>query len=225
MKFSQLFITSLLFASALLASKDKLDTLPAHPYCQETVLLYDFDLVTPLGFSGNDLLNTVGAVRPVTISYGYKAEPSFGTLSLEPSALQVKYIQSEPVYPSGTDVGIVCNDRMEVDVKLGLNSEDGAFADTWDATLVSGMLDFCFNEGSCPNPGEFADVNFLISLNDMKGNFYKDTGSTVSNMDFWGRLTSNEVAINITYITCECIDSLCSTYMVNGATLEADHRP
>jgi hypothetical protein len=66
-----------------------------------------------------------------------------GHLAIATCPTKARYITSSPVYPpcndegACPDIGIVCNDRVEVDVNIELSSDDGAFLENWATILIS----------------------------------------------------------------------------------------
>ncbi|MCA9508742.1 MAG: hypothetical protein KC505_10020 [Myxococcales bacterium] len=198
-------------------------TAKAWPYCQESVETYEWSEQTPLGFSGGDLFAVTGQKRDVKFIYGYKTGESMGYVELKQRSPIVRYIHSEPIYTSDNtfDIGIVCpSARVEVDVDFKIYSEDKAFDDNFATTLSSGTLDWCF-EGDCPNAGSYADIYFSLDLDKLNGNFHKDIPAPVNQMRWWGRFYEDEMTANISYSNCECDESGCVSFQVNGASIES----
>lgn len=225
MKFIQ--VLSVFFVMSLNAhTSTRLDpVVKAWPYCRDVVETYEWDSVTPLGFSGQNLFAIAGESRSVKFVYGYKEGESVGTLTFNQRSPEVRYVRSEPVYPSegGPDIGIVCqNSRVEIDVNIGVFAEDGAFNDTFETTLSSGVLDWCF-EGDCPHAGSYADISFWINLDTLNGNFHKDVPAPVNQMRWWGRFTADGISANISYTNCECDEKGCASFQVNGASIEPNN--
>ena len=147
---------------------------PAWPYCEETVELFDIKQETPLGFSGLDLFTMASGINAVKIDYGYKQAPTVGTLAFTQTTSLARYIRSKAVYPSpGFEIGIICRDRVELDINLAFMTQDGAFRDSWDTTLRSQDQDYCRDE-ACAVAGEYAQFSLFLSPEEFQGTFYQD---------------------------------------------------
>jgi hypothetical protein len=203
------------------ASEDGITEPQPWPYCEETIDYYDLADPTPLGFSGADLIGLTNNISDVNINYNYKQGQSLGQVSITPQNNPVRYVHSVPVYPEGgVDLGIICGDRVELDVDFVLNSNDGAFADAWKTTLVSTNGAFCLDGEDC-RAGEYSDFGFEISLASMNGNFLDDMSDPVPYLNFAGRVAQQKLTAHMGYSQCSCDDSSCTSYLFTAATLES----
>lgn len=119
--------------------------LPGAPTCVDTSVAITLEEGTELGFSGADLLVVAegefdGLLTWYGDEYAYPPEESSTPvyLSVGYAAGEVRYVASELVHPEGDgptmDLGIVCDDRVEVDVSLVITTEDGGLDE--DLTLA-----------------------------------------------------------------------------------------
>lgn len=110
------------------------------PSCEDTPTAIDLDEATALGVSGQDLLDLAGAV-PETELYWVDGGAVTG-LSIGVSyAGEARWVISEEVPCTGPGdcpaIAVICDDRLEVDVAVTFATDDGAFDETWAATLSS----------------------------------------------------------------------------------------
>ncbi len=190
------------------------------PYCEEIVELYDIAKPTPLGFSGQDLLQFADAIEQIDINYGYKRGHSKGVLSFVQSSPLVRYVHSKAVYPAqGFDIGIVCADRVEVGIKVTLGSRDGAFADTWETTLRSEKAPYCAG-GPCLSAGQYAKFSIFLGEKDFSGSFYDDALEPWVGGVFSGMLRPNQFNGSISHSNVRCDGEGCATSLLVDATIE-----
>jgi hypothetical protein len=151
------------------------------PYCENTPTVVTLEETTELGFSGADLMALAeggfdetltwiedGSTTPVHVSVGY-AEG------------EVRYVSSEAVYPDSDeptiDIGIECQDYLEVDVSLVITTEDGALDESLELALrsdegtrVSGSLELDHTqldgsyEFTLMDPSEYDSVTHFLDV-------------------------------------------------------------
>ncbi len=111
----------------------------AMPSCDDVSTAVELDEVTELGFSAQQLVDLAIVPSPwyETLNWHHGGYTSL-TLSFE-APTGAAFVESTAVYPEegGADIGIVCADRVEVSVPLSFETVDGAFDESWDATLSS----------------------------------------------------------------------------------------
>lgn len=188
----------------------------AAPYCQKTITTYALDAITPLGFSGIDLLNTT-YTGSISIKYGYKNKSVDGFLvtSWSPN-ISARYIASTAVYPPCTeeggceDIGIICQDRVEVDVDISLYSEDEGFEENWSGVIASPTPgNFTLN------PGEYSSIDIKPSV--INGNFYDDSNSPAPEWMFAGTFTAAGFSGEMFGWLSSCDGRACSSSRILGA--------
>ncbi len=123
------------------------------PYCEETItILASADTPSPSGMSAADILAVIegehtselawteqssNAVQVTVMPGGSGTTPL--TLTIDYEAGEVRWVDSEVVYPPGpTDaIYVECLPRLEFDARLGFVSEDGAFAESREIVVVA----------------------------------------------------------------------------------------
>lgn len=116
--------------------------------CDRTITqLADFDAETPLGFSARDVLALAEANAETTIEWhtGVPVGPESGTSTLivhvEPRDTPPRFVDRRPKSGgSGGDtdietVGTLCDDQVEIDVRVHLATGGGALDEHFDAVL------------------------------------------------------------------------------------------
>jgi hypothetical protein len=132
MRLAALFVPAL-FVLAGCPSGD----LAEGPYCEDTRTALGADEVSALGFSPADVLADVPESENVGLVY---ADNSLSQLAVAfaPGAA-AWFVDSEAVYPDTGGpqpaIGVICDDRVEIEGTLSFVSEDGAFAESFDAVL------------------------------------------------------------------------------------------
>lgn len=106
------------------------------PHCEDTRTPIAFDEVTSLGFSANDKLAGVPLEEATRLLYadGVATDLTVGFAPAEGAY----FVDSEAVYPEGgmtTDIGVICEDRIEVEGMLAFATADGAFSESFASTL------------------------------------------------------------------------------------------
>ena len=210
---------------ASISSFGVLAATPEWPYCEEIIELYNINQTTPLGFSGLDLINLTNNIESVVISYGYKQGQTNGFLEFDQVAPIARYVHAKAVYPTqGYDIGIVCADRVEVDVRIFFDSYDGAFADSWETTLRSEQPEYC-TTNICPQAGEYAKFSVFLSKDDLQGTFYEDAFEKWEGGVLSGVIKTGELDAQISHSTCVCDDSSCVTMLSVDATIKNQETP
>ncbi len=106
------------------------------PYCDDTRTELALDAVTPLGFSGADLVAGIPATETATLTWADDATTAL-TLTFAPGD-RATHVDSEAVYPEGGEgpaIGIECPDRVEVGGGFTFTTADGAFAESWEVAV------------------------------------------------------------------------------------------
>jgi hypothetical protein len=109
------------------------------PYCEDQPSDVALEDATDLGFSAADVLAGIPAEEAVVFTY---ADGSATELSLAfTPAGTARFVTSEAVYPdSGGEspaIGVVCDDRVELDGRLSFHTADGAFAELLDVVVAA----------------------------------------------------------------------------------------
>lgn len=106
------------------------------PTCSDTKSTLGADEASPLGFTANELLPTVeGDFAEILLYADGSSSPLSLSFTSDPGAIQ--FVDSEAVYPEGnhTDIGIICEDRLEIGGIFAFSTEDGLFNDSFEAVL------------------------------------------------------------------------------------------
>ncbi|MFH1468093.1 MAG: hypothetical protein ABIO70_27145 [Pseudomonadota bacterium] len=136
---------TLLSASALLllgACSEKAAEDYAGPHCEDTPTVITLEEATALGFSGADVLALAEGIRDETLTWTADESTTPVHVTVTYDAGEVRFVDSEPVYPEGEDgaiqdIAVVCDDRVEVDVTVTVVTDDGGFDEAWDVALAS----------------------------------------------------------------------------------------
>lgn len=137
-----IFIPTCLFLTGCIGG------LASAPTCVDTATVIALEDVTELGFSGADLLVLAegdfdGQLTWYGDEHAYPPEETSTPVSVSVgyAAGEVRFVASELVYPEGDgptmDIGIVCDDRVEVDVSLVIFTEDGGLDEDLSLALRS----------------------------------------------------------------------------------------
>jgi len=122
--------------------------LASAPRCEDTPTVITLEEVSELGFSGAETLALAeGAFDGLLSWHGDDyADPS--EVSTSPVHVSVAYaegevrlVASQAVYPEGDaptmDLGLICEDYLEVDVSLVVTTEDGGLDESYEVALRS----------------------------------------------------------------------------------------
>jgi hypothetical protein len=109
------------------------------PHCEDTPTVLTLEEASSLGFSGADLLALASGVHSETLSWASGGSTPV-TVTVTWGEGEVRFMDSEAVYPDTgltMDIGIECQDYLEVDVALTIATEDGALDESFDLALRS----------------------------------------------------------------------------------------
>ncbi len=99
---------------------------------EETAL--DLDEVSALGISPQEVLDIAEAEHSATLTW---ADDSTTALTLSVSdPTNARYVTYEYVSSDGAEIDMNCPDVVVIDMTLGLSTDDGAFAESLDGSLV-----------------------------------------------------------------------------------------
>lgn len=113
------------------------DTAGEGAHCEDTVTDVAFDEVTALGFAADAVVALADGAHAETMRWASgDSSPLAVTVTVGTTA---RMVDSEAVYPPGTtvDIGLYCEDRVELDATLQLVSDDGLLDETLEGALVS----------------------------------------------------------------------------------------
>ncbi len=117
---------------------------PNAPYCENTATVLGLDEISPLGFTGLELLELAEGTHQETFHYELDQDRDSSplTFSIHHDGGEVRYITSEAIHldSAGTamDIDVECPDRVEIDVRVSLNTEDGLFDEAWEPLTLQG---------------------------------------------------------------------------------------
>ena len=119
-------------------SKEEADS---GPTCEDTPTTITADEATSLGFTITEVLAALPAGESTEFAYADGTTTPLEVAFVPGTAY--RFVDSEAVYPEGmtTDIGILCEDRLEVDGTLHFATEDGAFAEDFAVTLTATTVD------------------------------------------------------------------------------------
>lgn len=148
------------------------------PNCEETERELAFSEMTPLGFSAEELVDTIGGEHTTTLSWlppqsiSYGPEMGESALSLTVEALgSAAYVMRSPAQGNESDgteeIADVCEDSVVVDATLGLRTEGGAFDETVQVRLDGRSVDAATTSFTLP-VGEL-NGSFMLSFESQPG--------------------------------------------------------
>jgi hypothetical protein len=145
----------------------------ANGNCEELKTELDPSATTALGFTGQALIDLVSGTHTESlawlqsnVSYGPESGRSEITLVVEPLGAP-RLVDREPRQRSGGgtgegtllgEIGVVCQDSMELDVRVQVSTAGGALAESVDTTVSATSTDF-------------AKLALNLDLNDIMGSF------------------------------------------------------
>ncbi len=114
------------------------------PFCEESASVIGLDDATSLGFSANALVDLAVTPSPFQdiLTYHRGGQTPL-TLTLH-DVSGARFVDSEAVSPDDgvtPAIAIECQDRLEVDARATLISDDGAFNEAFDVVLRSTAAD------------------------------------------------------------------------------------
>ena len=145
--------------------------------CDVETTEFALDEVTPLGFSGTELLVTASGMRTQP---GFWPEteaitPLSVSIAAAEGAVAVFYDLEVPP-PSGAGpvplIAVVCEDRVEIEVDVDFSTEDGAFSEAGLSGLLSG------------DQADLASVSAALDPADLSGS-WTPTGFDPADWDTW----------------------------------------
>ena len=123
------------------------------PYCEDTALPLASGEAGPTGVSADELLAAIPAELLGSIHFEDDVESSL-EVEILVDADSVRHITSEAVYPPTDgptdDIGVVCDDRVEVDAVVSLHSEEGRLAESLELVLYAPA----YEDGAQPGTAE-----------------------------------------------------------------------
>jgi hypothetical protein len=162
-----------------------------------TIEQVDLDAQTALGFSARDVLEYVLGQHDTALHWAsretlVRTPKSSGEQTLH-VGIELRGDEARVIDPHMQVVGhgLVCNMRMEIDVTVTLQSDDGAFNERFDATLATQSVASAFLEASTDSSmlgGKLAVRDSASYLEDPEP-FQMGMTLSVSNAGVAGRLT------------------------------------
>lgn len=121
------------------------------PYCEESATPLAAGEAGPTGVSADELLAAIPSELEGEISFEDGVESGLAIVITVDSD-SVRHVASEAVYPAsgGTDIGVVCDDRVEVDAVVELISADGRLAES----LALALYAPAWEDGAQPGTAE-----------------------------------------------------------------------
>lgn len=110
------------------------------PHCEDTPTAVALDEVTDLGFTAQALLDLATGAHDETFRWARDGSTTPLALAVTYGAGEARFVDSEPVYPEGGEqpaIGVICDDRVEVDVTVSFATDDGAFTEVLDLALTA----------------------------------------------------------------------------------------
>ncbi|MDP7112667.1 MAG: hypothetical protein QGH45_11925 [Myxococcota bacterium] len=149
---------SLAAISPLVAGCPHLDE-ASGAYCEETATVVSLDEETVLGFSPQQVLETLGGTHSVTLEYGEDGDSAGLTIELLHDGGEARYVESVAVYPdSGQEMdtaAVQCESRVDIDITTTFATDDGVFAESWELPLAATAGDAASFSLSDLQPADF----------------------------------------------------------------------
>lgn len=115
------------------------------PSCEEEVTVLDPDEPSALQISGADALALAEGTHEDVLQWARDGVDDTALTVTVAGTGVVRQVLSTAVYPEGTGdrpaIGVVCDDRLEIDVDVELQTDDGAFDESWSGTLLARIAD------------------------------------------------------------------------------------
>ncbi len=112
------------------------------PYCEDTPTVATLDDISSLGFSGADMLALAEGGFDETLTWHDSDSTTPVHISVGYAEGEVRHVASTAVYPETdgptNDIGIECEDYVEIDVSLIVTTEDGGLDEGYELALRSG---------------------------------------------------------------------------------------
>lgn len=185
------------------------------PSCEETATVVALDEVTALGFAAQELLTLAAGTHDETLTWARDESTTPLVVAVTHDQGEVRFVDSEPVEPEGgeqLDIAVICDDRVEIDVRMGLTTSDAALAEAFDAILVGYQADR-------------AEVFQELDPDDLSGSYDIDVDNPESDYDtlsmhlraaFDASGTSGEVMGQVTGEE-ECTGNTCTAWAAEFA--------
>lgn len=133
------------------------------PYCEDTPTDLALDDPTDLGFTAAAVLARLPANEVTTLTWDGGA--TTGLLLGYTPATSARFVDSEAVYPDDGGetpaIGVICDDRVEIDLDFTLLTDDGAFDEDLAAPIRATAVDA-------------AEVTADLDLDGLQGSFVFD---------------------------------------------------
>ncbi|WP_437840378.1 hypothetical protein [Sorangium sp. So ce1153] len=117
--------------------------------CDEEAEDIGADVVSPLGFSANEVISALSGERSAPLTWA-KGGSTTATVSLG-ALVSARFVRSQPSEGGGPEgsgpgiaepaLGVDCADHLQIDVPLAFATEDGAFDESFAVTLRARQVD------------------------------------------------------------------------------------
>jgi hypothetical protein len=114
------------------------------PFCEETTAVIGLDDATSLGFTASALVDLAVSPSPFQDILTYHRGGQTPLIVTLHAVAEARFVDSEAVYPKDgitPTIAIACQDRLEVDARATLITDDGAFNEDVDVVLRSSSAD------------------------------------------------------------------------------------
>jgi hypothetical protein len=114
---------------------------PKGPHCEESASEVPMEKPTALGFSPAQLAARLPETEQTTLRWADDTQTEL-SLAFRPQD-SARFVDSEAVYPDGEQpaIGVICEDRVEIDVSWDFLTADGAFDESFDTPLRASTLE------------------------------------------------------------------------------------
>jgi hypothetical protein len=117
------------------------DTSAEGSSCDETRTALTMGETSPIGFSGSDVIGTVGHTYHETLVWDDGTTTGL-TIGVSYKSGAVNYIDSEVSEDGGMEGAYpICTDRLEIEVEVTFKTDDGAFDETWSVAMSAETAD------------------------------------------------------------------------------------
>lgn len=137
-------IAALIILSAACGDEKNNGDTAEGPHCEDSATVVAVDEVTELGFAATDLLALAEGTWADTFTWDRDASTSGLELTLGWTDGEARFVDSVEVYPDDGEqpaIGLICEDRVEVDVQIGFVTDDGSFDESWTGPLTGKAAD------------------------------------------------------------------------------------
>ncbi|MGH1343560.1 MAG: hypothetical protein ACRBN8_18530 [Nannocystales bacterium] len=133
--------------------------------CGEQTITVLTDLsVVPAGFerSAADILGSIEASYageltwrpndgPISVAHAETSSALSLTVTHDGGEVRLVEVELAGQYPNGQEGGAPCSNHLEIDTAISFSTEDGLFAETWDATVRKIAAEHEFSEDGTPS--------------------------------------------------------------------------